>query len=309
MGLEWKNAETAEPFREYRESHRGVFIDEILRFIRAANCTQAELETIHRAVVVRAQELRAPTGRKRGRPRGGIRLAEAERSGAAGSELNRFLASGSHDDAEFWKVQERDEKEHGRFRDVCVVMGDQPVQRPLLLEQIRLFAQGGDCEELAAIRKAVTASRETVKRERAGRPNVLADEEIMYRARRAAWMRYVEGRTQTEISRTLDLPTKTQPGDGRYSTLRDLERYLAAAIWRAVPPSYIRESAAGREIAPGALDNKLLQHYIRLKTGLPFHTHTEECKLIVTALWPRGSKADWQVFERAFRYRQKKRGA
>jgi hypothetical protein len=132
-------------------------------------------------------------------------------------------------------------------------------------------------------------------------------------------MRLIDQRSDEEIANTLGMslvePVRNASGwievpgnlDSVKRQLRRLEDYLAAAIWRAIPSSYMRVTGTTREIAPGALDHKPLQTYIRLNTGLPFRTHPDECKRIVQVLWPHGSVADWELFERGFSYRQKKR--
>ena len=116
----------------------------------------------------------------------------------------------------------------------------------------------------------------------------------MTTALRVAWMRHVDGRTLRQITHAFPLYWH----DEKFKTFRNLEGYLAAAIWRAIPSNYVRQSANGREIAPGALDSMPLQKLIRWHTGLPFDSHPEESKRIVQALWPRGLAATWKQLEK-----------
>ncbi len=294
--------EIAELFRKYRESYREVFLDEIaFGSIRGAR-TPAELDSIYRACVSRAKELRVPTGRQRGRPRSGVSAAQSP-------TRERALS---------------DSREHDWFRELCMIMGDFPANRPLLCHQIMLFIQGADRRELAEIRSAVQACHRKFKRPKRGRPTVPQDDEIMGQARQAVWMRLIEQRSDREIAKTLGMqvvePVRNPSGlieiPGNIESIKRqmqrLEDYLADAVYRAIPASHIRHGATGREIAPGALDSRTLQTLIRSKTGLPFRTHPEECKRIVEVLWPRGSAVDARRFEprrfeREFTAKQKKR--
>ena len=69
--------ETIALFRKYGEIHRDVFLEEEivgvsggLGFIGGHGSTREELDAILRSCIERGKALRAPTGRKRGRPRG-----------------------------------------------------------------------------------------------------------------------------------------------------------------------------------------------------------------------------------------------
>jgi hypothetical protein len=188
-----------------------------------------------------------------------------------------------------------------------MLMQSFPANRPLLLRELELFIQDADRRELGEIRSAVKARRRTAKRVRRGRPSVSENRAIIKRALRATWMRIIEHGTRARVSAELKLANNTQPGDGKYSTLRDLRDYMAIAIYRAIPPTYIRQSVGSRDIAPGALDSKTVQTLIWQKTGLPFKTHPKECKRIVEALWPRGWALEAMRFEREFNARQRKR--
>lgn len=289
--------EVIDLFREYEVSHREVFLDESLRFIRGYGCTRQELAVIRKATVERGKLLRLPKNGRQGRP---SRQQESSASGAFEPGLGDPGDSDTSDDA-----FSRDWSRHGGFRTVCMVLGDIPTNRRLFLEQIRGFIDGADKRELAKVRRTV-AHRGKDKRPKRGRPDVWHNEKIMTNARRAAWMRHIEGKKQREIGEALGIQDSS-PG-WKATTVRRLEDYLAVAIWRAIPDTYIRVSASGREIAPGALDNKYLQTYIGFQTGLPFRSHPEECKCIVEALWPRGNKADWELIERRLSYRRTRRG-
>lgn len=312
--------EISELLRTYCESHSNVFLEEVVRpagFIRGAGCTKEELDAIYAACVTRGKELRAPKGRRRGRPSGNNRMALAKvpPDSLILSDLAKYVAGGPQ---ELW---DRDQAQHGWFRDVCVALGDVPANRPLFLKEILLFIQDSKARELAVIREAVARQRKKVKRVRRGRPDVRHVEAIMDRAFRVAWMRIVQQRTDIEIAQAIGLriiePIRLKNGltsrAGNLASIRRqihrLEDYFAAQIWRAIPATFTRVSAAGREIAPGALDSKQLQNLIRWHVGLPFDSHSEDCKRIVERLWPRGSRADWELFERGFSYRQKMRSS
>jgi hypothetical protein len=152
-----------------------------------------------------------------------------------------------------------------------------------------VFIRGADKKELAEIRQRI-AKDARIKRPRRGQPEVHTNENIMATALRVAWMRHVDGKKWLEIASVLP---EYSP-DEKFKTLRNLEDYVAAAIWRAIPASCIRETVAGREIAPGALDRKKAQAYIQFETGLPFISNPEQCKKIVTALWERGMDVGWK---------------
>jgi len=310
--------EICELFREYRESKRGVFLEEIVQpfgFVQGASTE--EIDAIYSACVRRREELRAPTGVKRGRPRRKGRHVKPPFSQETRTEVSRFIEGGSQDSNEFERVFWRDEAQHGAFRTV-MLSENVPANRPLLLEQILLFMQGADRRELAELRSAVVKRRHSVKRSKRGRPDVREDEGRKYRARKAAWMHIVERRHEREIADALQIPiigpVRSKAGlimkEGNIESVRlelkRLEDSLAAAIWHAIPPNYTRVSATGRELAPGVLDYKPLRHNIRFRTGLPFDSRPEECKSIVTELWPRGAFAYMQLIERKFSYQQRK---
>lgn len=286
--------------RQYAQDHRDVFLDEIRRFIRGANNTREELRAIRVAAKAR-RHLIVGSGKrgKRGRPRGAKRPSSA-----------------------IMKTEQIQEPEsvlydpHQGFRNSCMVCGDIPNLREVFLREILLFIASANKSELAALGKAVAkrAKSPGIKKKR-GRPPVLDDEESMYAARIVAWSRRIERKPWRQIARIVSerLPGRFAfPDENSKSvgwTLQRVENYLAAAIWRAIPPSYVRESAAGRELSPTALDHKRLQAFIEYRTGLPFRTHPVECTAIVNALWPRGLAADWNLSDRHLAYTRKKRSS
>jgi len=281
MAGETLKPEAVELFRKYRASDRAVFLDEILTFIWGANHTGEEHSAILKAAVERGKSLRRPTGAKRGRPRGSGK--QSPQDGPECDAIQSRPTEHSDSGADVAEEFARDWKQHRWFRTVCMTLGDFPAKRPLFLTEILTFIRDARRDELAKIRKAVAEQRKTKTRQR-GRPGVRKDERIMTTALRVAWMRHVEGRTWQQITHAFP-----QYGhDEKFKTLRNLEGYLAAAIWRTIPSNYTRQSAKGREIAPGALDSRPLQRWIRWHTGLPFDSHPEESKRIVQALWPHG---------------------
>jgi hypothetical protein len=204
-----------------------------------------------------------------------------------------------------------------------MALGDITANRPSFLEQILLFVGDANGQELSAIRKDVahrTNSRGfsgLIKGR--GRPSIREDEARMYRARIAVWRRVIDGWPFEQIAAALKIKLRKNRfnSKGRIEIegnadsvrlhLQRLEQYLAAALWRAMPPNYIRSSAAGSEIAPGALDDKRLQTTLEYGTGLPFRRYPEECKKIASELWPDASLADWELTKRHLSYLHKKR--
>jgi hypothetical protein len=282
---------TIELFRKYRESHREIFLNEIQCFIWGANRTPLELAEIRKACVERGKSLRVPSGVRRGRPRRNeseppVETAQKspEQSDRAGANFEQSIAD------EF----DKDWAEHGWFYSVCMCLGDFRANRPVFLREILLFIRDANKTELAQIRQRV-AKYVRAKRPKRGRPDVCTNDDMLAKALSVAWKRHIEGKKWREIAS--DLPEYWH--DEKFKTLRNLEDYAAAAIWRGLPPNCRRVSALGREIAPGALDGIQAQTYIRFHTGLPFNTHPEECKMIVTALWARGAVVDWNRLNRS----------
>lgn len=282
--------ETVELFRKYREAHREVFLDEIDRFIWGANHTLQEHAEVRKVCVERGKGLRAPSGGKRGRPRGTTKESCPDGESSSLQQSDRNIA---HAEQGVENELDKDWMEHGWFRTVCMFLGDVPANRPLFLREILLFILDADKRELALIRKRV-AEYATVKRPKRGRPDVRTDDDIKAASLKVAWMRHVDGKKWREIAAAFP---EYSPDD-KFKTLRNLEDYAAAAIWRAMPPNCVRMSASGSEIAPGALESKTTQAYIRFHSGLPFTSHPKECKKIVMQLWKRGMGADWKLVSR-----------
>jgi hypothetical protein len=283
--------EAIQLFCEYRKSWREVFLDEIDRFIWGANRTVQERAEIRKACLERGKALRAPSGGRRGRPLSANKEPPIEMTQSLPEHSDPGTAN-----TEQGTVHESDQDwaQHGWFRTVCMCLGDIPANRSVFLREILLFILDADKGELAQIRKRV-AEYARVKRPTRGRPDVRTNDNIMATALKVAWMRHVEHKKWQEIASTL--PEYSH--DDKFKTLRNLEDYAAATIWRVLPPNCTRLSALGREIAPGALDTKQVQTYIRFYTGLPFDTHAEECKRIVAALWERGADVDGKRLERS----------
>jgi len=175
------------------------------------------------------------------------------------------------------------------------VCGDSRHRRPLFLDEALLFIQNADWVELTQIRGAIAQRGRAGWHDRRGRPGAFKEESINGCALRAVWMRYIEGKTQREVSSAVGMPDNSP--DAKGTSVRRLEDYFAAMIYDSVPYEYLEKTEAGLgqyEIKPGALDDKHLQARICFNTKLPFLTHPDECKRIVTALWPRAFPAYWK---------------
>ena len=283
------------PWRDYVDANRDVFMDEIVSFIGTSN--RQELAAIRAAV---QQAARTPCkGAKRGRPRG----SKVSRPKAEGAVPASGVGYGP---------DERDH--HGYFRDICMVCGDTQHLRPIFLGQIVLLLHRATRRELALARKAVAErgrSRGILKKR--GRPSVQDDDELSYKSRLVAWRRIIDKWSTERIAGTLGMRiTKTGPRhkgniEGVRWTLRRLENYLAAKIWEAMHPSWVMHLEDGSRVPkPGILDHKPVQQCLWTKTGLPFREHPDECKRIVLALWPNALGAAVKMTEQRFRYMREK---
>lgn len=180
------------------------------------------------------------------------------------------------------------------------------------MRQILSFVQEGDRPELTAIGKAIAKRVKSpgIRRKR-GRPNATDDDELMYQARQVAWWHWVEGKPWDEIALAQGLAWDEENEEQRKNvrwTLQRREEYLAAMLWRFVPPGYVVQHGEHRgDFKSGALDDKTLQRLIRFHTGLPFMTHPEQCKQIVQALWPRAWDATFRELKRTLQYARIKR--
>lgn len=282
-----------EPWREYADSQRPVFLEQLLEFVRTVD--RGELSAIRKAVWTRAKALR--TFGKRGRPRGSRR-----RSPDAEQELGKSRADQQYSGG----LAEGDG--HDGFRDVCMVCMDFAHLRPIFLSQILCFVRGADKHDLAIIGKSVrerAKSRDLWKKR--GRPRAQDDDRLSYRARKVVWLRHVEGKTWRQIAEALGMPiieaNKNTEGNIKTVswTLQRLENYIAAKIWKAMYPSYVvRQGEQRGELKPGVLEHKPAQQWLWIKAGLPFRERPEECKKIVKALWPRGLRAATEQDQRYF---------
>ena len=314
MAVATLEPEIAELFRKYREhDRRHIFLEEISwHFIYTAGCTEDELDIICGKCIERGKELRMRTGGRRGRPCGSKNGRQEPAEDPPVSDLARFLAQGPEGPYELY---ESDRGQHGEFRDICASMAQPSENRLRFRQQIKLFIERADQRECAKIRGWITGRRETLRHKRRGRPDVFQDEETMARAGRAAWMLIVKRKGWNEIADAVGV--KDNSLEKKATSVRRLVDYFAAAIWRTIPPSHprfgpiiINDGTASEKIAAGALDWRPLQRLIKLKTGLPFDKHSKkQCKRIVKALWPRGSKTNTDLFERRFSYRKKKQSA
>lgn len=270
-------------FEGYQVQHRDVFLEEIVRFVHSYGCTRHELMEIRTALRARKEAL-VHMPRKRGRPRGSKRWLSGDKA-----------------------VQEDDLSmldPHSGFRETWVLCGDVSHRRPLLLKRAILFIGSATRSELAQIRRAVAMRAEKAWHKRRGRPDALDDEELMSKARQVAWMRCVQGKTWKDV-RTAILPPHS--ADETALSPRRLQDYLAAVIYKALPPEYIIHVGPGRfEINSEAWEDKLFQSYVGFRTGLPFRTHPVECRKIISKLWPRAFSVSWKRIESHLRHKQTK---
>src|SRR5215469_6312366 len=181
---------------------------------------------------------------------------------------------------------------HGRFRDICLVYGD--FYRDVFLEQIKeWFISSASNEELAAIRRSVTARAQTLRHQsgKRGRPRGEDSEEFLYQARLVAWRRIICKWKWERVTEAAGLV----PSKPNIRTIQRRLDYLAGMIWRALPQT---QHADHPEKLERDLEAASLQRWIRSKTGLPFDTHPEECKKIVLKLAPRGLSATAEIISR-----------
>jgi hypothetical protein len=169
--------------RQYAVAHRGVFLDAIKRFIRAANNTKEELLSIRAASKGRRQKLRE--GGKRGRPRGATRQA-----------FEIFQAN------QIDKPESTSNEAHLGFYSDWMLAGDLAHLRPYLLDQVLMFISGADKRELAVIRTVVAKRAKRIVKKR-GRPGLSDDEGLLYQARLVTWLRVIEGKSSDEIATVL----------------------------------------------------------------------------------------------------------
>lgn len=299
--------EVASPFaascREYALAHRGVFLDAIRRFIRAANNTKEELSSIRAASKARRQELRGSgqRGHRRGAKRPPFKIVQANSNRIDGPESTS-------------------NEEHLGFHSDWMLAGDLAHLRPHLLAQALIFIGGADNGELAVIRSAVAKrAKRTVKKR--GRPGLPDDEGLLYQSRLVTWLRIIEGKSVEEIVTFLYekkvwevrvIPPafnknqkEIQPGNIQSIRIRlwRLEKYLAATIWDTVTSFGTLPEGEGRaDPEAGIFKDKSLMHMIWIRTGLPFRERPEECKRIVTELWPHAERASSDLFERKIAY-------
>lgn len=227
--------------REYSSKHRDVFLEEIKRFIRAANSTREELAETRKACQSRRQSLRG--NRKRGRPLGP----------KPGSSRNVLNVQAAHHQIDEFESPLNDP--HLRFRTDWMMTSDFSYLRPALLQQILLFIADAEKNELAIIRKTVARRASRMSKDR-GRPDLEEDDQLLYQCRLVTWRRIIDRKDTQEIVMELCEkklwktgivpPTRNRDGEethpGNIQTVRGqlwrLENYLAALIWRAVPLTY-----------------------------------------------------------------------
>jgi hypothetical protein len=198
---------------------------------------------------------------------------------------------------------------HANFRDLCMLYGD--FNRPVFLEEILRFLSSWIASrgEIEAIRDALRKSEKRIKeRQRAkrGRPHAWDNEGWIQKAMTAAFRRRVLDWSWPRVTESMGL----EPTRPNIRTIQRRELRFAELIFEAIPPSGAWENGQyGIELRPGILDHKPVQQWIRSKTGLPFDDRPEECKKMVLALAPLGSKAStnsWLAKMRALDRTKKK---
>jgi hypothetical protein len=193
---------------------------------------------------------------------------------------------------------------HLGFRTMCAMYAD--FNRPVFLEEILRFVSFAEKQELAAIREAVQARAKGLRLGgKRGRPSAHDDEALRRQALRIAWQHHVKGMTWRQIAEAQAVRVTRSNSKQVTLTLQRREDRLAAEISHAVPPEFVDHHPDRDELKPGALEQKYLQQLLRLSTGLPFHTHPNECRKIVLALWPRGAEAAFKELDQRFAYTRK----
>ena len=198
---------------------------------------------------------------------------------------------------------------HAHFRDLCMVYGD--FNRPVFLEEILRFLSSWATSrgEIEAIRSALRKGEKRIKeRQRAkrGRPRAWDNEGWIQKAMTAAFRRRVLDWSWPKVTESMGL----EPTRPNIRTIQRRELRFAELIFDAIPQSGAWEDGQyGIKLRSGILDHKPVQRWIMIKPGLPFDDRAEECKQMVLALAPLGSKAStnsWLAQIRALERNKKK---
>lgn len=272
-----------DPWEKYADSHRDVFLEEILNFVRTADTD--ELKSIRQEV----------------------RVARKYR-------LRRTVRRPASHRVEQDKISSLENDEHGYFRDVCMACIDFSHLRGIYVWQIRHFVRGANNDEVAAISAAIAMREKSPDlRKKRGRPSLNHDDKLALKARDVAWHMHIDHWDWEKIAHSIKMPvTKgNEKHEGNEKTVRwnlqRLESYLAARIWEAIPPSYVVQYGEQRgQLRPGVLDHKPLQQMLWIKANLPFREHPAKCKTIVEAIWPGALRAAAEYSDRRVRYLLKK---
>jgi hypothetical protein len=196
---------------------------------------------------------------------------------------------------------------HANFRDLCMVYGD--CNRPVFLEEVLRFLTSSITSraEVEAIRDALRNSERRMKerpKAKRGRPRGWDDEGWIQRAMTAAYRRRVLEWSWPKVTESMGL----EPTKPNFRTIQRRELRFAEFISDAIPPVEAwKNGQHGKELIPAVLDDKRVQQWIRIKTGLPFNDMPEECKKMVLALAPLGLKASTASWVRQLRRLDRKR--
>jgi hypothetical protein len=185
-------------------------------------------------------------------------------------------------------AQTGEDSRHDNFRNTCMAYGD--FNRQVFLEEILRFISSAITSkaELTAIRKAVLKRTKRLEKPgQRGRPRAWDNEEWIQKAITSAFRRHVLGWSWPKVTESIGM----QPTKPNIRTVQRRELTFAELIFEAIPPVGCWDIGKfGEKLRETALDSKSTQMWISSKTGLPFDKQPEDCKKIVFALAPLGSK-------------------
>ena len=167
---------------------------------------------------------------------------------------------------------------HAQFLDLCLLYGD--FNRPVFLEAIlHWFVESADAKELAAMRRALRDRAKRIKPNRMkGRPSAGRDPDWIRRSLKIVWQREILHWPWRKIAAVANL----RPAKTNIRTLQNRCDSYVLLVWHTLPPHPGQPQALKR-----LLDSKRIQQMLRSRLSLPFDTHPEECKRLVSVLAPR----------------------
>jgi hypothetical protein len=167
---------------------------------------------------------------------------------------------------------------HDQFLDLCLLYGD--FNRPVFLQALlRWFVESADAKELAALRRAIhDRSKALNQNAKKGRPIAEHDPDWIRRSLQVVWQREILHWPWRKIAAAASL----KPTKANIRTLQNRCDRYAILVSRALPPHAGQPQALKR-----LLESKPIQRMLRSRLSLPFGTHPQECKRLVSVLTSR----------------------